>query len=79
MENKKLKGAPISVAELNIALYGTADPDMPRISPEDYSKLWESAKPKLSNPPIGKIIIGSTTGENNFYKNLWDKSEENGK
>lgn len=73
---KKLKGTPPDVWAMNMALFGTADPDVPSIN-VNYSKMWDLVKPTLinDNRVVGKAMLVGTGAENNgkdFWE-LWSK------
>jgi len=75
--NKKLKGTSIDIASINMAFFGSADPDCPNISKEQLEQMWDKAMPKLKKDNIGRVIITSTASNNSGieFKKLW----ENGK
>lgn len=64
MDKKKLKGVPPSIAEMNLALYGKMDPDMPDGDPAALRKLFESARPEMDKirKQFGSVIITGTGG-----------------
>lgn len=55
-----LKGSRIDIAKLNIALYGSADPDYPDTSKIDLRKMYAKAFPKIKG--AGRLIITGTGG-----------------
>lgn len=73
MPDKKLKGHPIPFTELNISLYGKADPDSVDLSPKEKEVL-NKFTPKLSNRIVGKAIITSTSSidGNTHFKKLFE-------
>lgn len=65
MENKKnLKGIPPSIIDMNLAIYGEFDPDMPFIPKEKINEIWEATRPKIDEIK-GQVIIFGTGGEIN--------------
>lgn len=72
MSNKKLKGHPIPFTELNLLLYGKMDPDSVDFSPKE-KEILKRFTPKISNRISGKVIITSSTNDNNnYFKKLWE-------
>lgn len=80
-KDKILSGRPVDITDLNLALYGQLDPDVPPISMKQYLKLWPAVKEqtlfnqrKRLNAPV---IMASTAGDNGkFFKNTWDYSDD---
>jgi hypothetical protein len=59
----KLRGHAPDVWAMNMALFGTADPDAPPLG-FNYSELWDKVKPRLidGNRVTGKALIVGTGG-----------------
>jgi hypothetical protein len=77
-KSSKITGGPLSITDMNLALYGQMDPDMPDLTAEQLEKIYDIALPKL-NLPAGKIIMMGTGGameNNNRLENLFYKGDK---
>jgi len=79
MGNKnKLTGIAPSIYDLNMAFYGTGDPDLPNMNSEEFKKMWECATPKTNKKIIGKVIITSTamSDKRSWFKEIWESTKK---
>ena len=75
-DGKTLRGLAPNMAAMNLAMFGSADPDFPNVSKE----TWEVAYPKLRRMnPFGLPMIvgaGSELSGAEYYKHIWDNEEK---
>jgi len=73
MKKERLKGHGPSAYDMNMALFGQGDPDVPILTGDQRSDVFQQATP--TSPSIqGKIMIVGTGGElesEKGFKNLW--------
>ena len=66
-KKKRLKGDAMNIAEMNLAIYGSMDPDMPSFATQAdrdrFLKDWKAAIPKFDGSRnIGVPMIFGTGG-----------------
>ena len=85
-EGKVLRGLGLNMAAMNLAMFGSADPDT-EILRDATKEMFEAAMPKLNGCShlmgchIGIPMIfgtGSASNDAEYYKRLWDDSEKPG-
>jgi hypothetical protein len=74
MANKKLSGKLRSIAEMNLAMHGSMDPDMEFLNSTEVENFKHWFDPANKLPFTGKMIVFGTGGEidNGSFKNLWE-------
>lgn len=77
-DGKQLRGLGLNLSAMNLAMFGSADPDLPNVSKE----VWKEAYPKprrMNSIGIPMIFgTGSASNDAEYYKRLWDDSEKPG-
>lgn len=77
MKKKKLlKGSPLNLVDMNLAMYGCTDPDFPPISSHIRENIPPIALPTTTEIKGQIIIVGTPeeTGEDKSgFAKLWNK------